>query len=305
MGFTVSGLSDYTNQTSTKLMGKLFFEGRTAQYTGDMPGVKFKEALQIVDVTGYPQDGAGCSFLASGDVAFTQRVMTVAPVKYQDTLCPDNLRVKWTQLLLKSGSNPEDANEAFYAWLTNEVIMTAMNHKETCSWQGDTASGNPILNKYDGFIKIIDAATTASAAAVAYSEANAITIVTNCCNARPAALLQHDNQVLYCGTDFFDLYINKIISTNYFHIDASVFENYTFTIPGKNVTLVGVNGLDGTQRLFLSYVENMIKGYDLMNDFDQLKMWYSDDDQNVKYNLRFKYGVQVARPEYVVEFTGS
>lgn len=307
MAFDVSGLAEYIDQTRESLIGKLYFENRTAQYLSDMPGVKHKEALQIFDLAAYPQVDTACEFAASGSQTFTQRTMTVNPIKYEDTMCPKTLRKKWTQILLRAGSGEkEQPNESFYGFLANELISLVGNNNETAMWQGNTTSGNPVLSKMDGFIKLIDAASGVNTAtAVTYSAANAKTIVDNCVAARPATLVTKMNQVLFCGTDFFMLYINKLIDTNYYNINPNVYANYTFQIPGTNVTLVGVHGLDGTERLFLGESNNFWRGYDLESDSADMDMWYSKDDRNVKYHLSFKLGVQIARPEYIVEFTGS
>ncbi len=67
-------------------------------------------ALQILTNTPIPQNGDGCSFLASGTTAFTQREIDAKAVKYQDTLCPRTLEAKWTQILLKNGQKYSEAD---------------------------------------------------------------------------------------------------------------------------------------------------------------------------------------------------
>ena len=66
--------------------------------------------------------------------------------------------------------------------------------------------------------------------------------------------------------------------------------------------LIGVPGLDGTNRLFLGTRDNFVLGTDMMNEFETFTMWYSQDDDNIKYTIRFKRGVQVAYPSQIVQF---
>jgi hypothetical protein len=75
------------------------------------------------------------------------------------------------------------------------------------------------------------------------------------------------------------------------------------TVPGKNVKVVGVHGLDNTGRAFLGKMDNFFLGVDLENEDEEFKMWYSQDDDNIKYSVKFKRGVQVAYPNEIVEFT--
>ncbi len=73
MGFTVSGLTNYVDQSSTELIAAAQFKSETAALANIQTGVKSSAALQILTVSPIPQDGSTCGFTASGDVAFTQR----------------------------------------------------------------------------------------------------------------------------------------------------------------------------------------------------------------------------------------
>jgi hypothetical protein len=216
---------------------------------------------------------------------------------------------KYTQILLRAG-NAETEDMAFEAEVANSIIKTIMEHNEIADWSGDTGSGNVYLNKYDGLIKIIDAATTAvdgntSAATSITSGAsgNIDTLVNNICNARPAKVKSASNQVLFVGQDTFDKFVDTLNAKNLFNVDATSWANYSVSIPGKNVTLVGVVGLDGTDRMFLGTQENFFLGFDLQNDEEEFDMWYEKKDDKVYYRVKFKRGLQVAYPNEIVEFT--
>lgn len=313
MSFSVSSLTDYVNQQSTTLLVRSFYENKSSQYYGTVQtGIKKTDALQLFAVTGYPQADTACSNTASGSTAFTQREITVSPIKYHDTLCPKDLRAKWTQILLRPGSSGEVESLSFEANIANALVSLVKEHVETADWQGNTSSGDAVIKMYDGFIKIIDAAGTAitgnstgittGTGITSGSSGNADTIVTNICDARTAAIKNNSNQVLFCGTDFFDKYTATLMAKNLFHTDATAWANYEMMVPGRNVKLVGVPGLDGTNRLFLSRAENFVLGTDMENEFEDFKMWYSMDDDNLKYTIRFKRGVQVAYPSQIVQF---
>lgn len=312
MGFSVTGLTNYVDQTSERLIGQLIFEGRSRRHMTLQPGVKNTTALQLLNVTAYPQAG-GCSPTASGQVAFAQRNITVGDTTYFDGLCMKDLKAKWTQHLLLAGSYGETTQITFEQAVANELISRIQSYNETCIWQGDTTSGDPTLSKWDGLIKIIDAAGTATAgntgnaSAISATATNATqvrTIVNAMCDARPAALKTAQNQKLFVGTDTFDKWVTSSINAGNYHIDQTgQTDAYVVRIPGKNVEMVGVHGLDGTNRMFLGAMDNFYLGTDLANEEEVFRMFYREFDQKVYYHVQFKLGTQVARPDELVQFT--
>ena len=309
MSFNVASLTNYVNEQSTDLISRLYFEKTSSDYFTLQSGVKKTDTLHLLAVTAFPQDGSGCSPTASGDVTFTNRDITVGQITYFSGFCMKDLIPKYTQILLRAG-NAETEDMAFEAEVADSIIKTIMEHNETADWQGDTASGNVYINRYDGLIKIIDAATTAvdgntSAATSITSGAsgNVDTLVNNICNARPAKVKSAANQVLFVGQDTFDKFVDTLNAKNLYNVDATSWANYSVSIPGKNVTLVGVVGLDGTDRMFLGTQENFFLGFDLQNDEEEFDMWYEKKDDKVYYRVKFKRGLQVAYPNEIVEFT--
>jgi len=309
MSFNVASLTNYVNEQSTDLISRLYFEKTSSDYFTLQSGVKKTDALHLLAVTAFPQDGSGCSPTASGDVVFTNRDITVGQITYFSGFCMKDLIPKYTQILLRAG-NAETEDMAFEAEVADSIIKTIMEHNEVADWQGDTASGNVYINRYDGLIKIIDAATTAvdgnttSATAITSgASGNVDTLVNAMANARPAKVKSALNQVLFVGQDTFDKYVDTLNAKNLFNVDATSWANYSVSIPGKNITLVGVVGLDGTDRMFLGTQENFFLGFDLQNDEEEFDMWYEKKDDKVYYRVKFKRGLQVAYPNEIVEFT--
>jgi len=309
MSFNVASLTNYVNEQSTDLISRLYFEKTSSDYFTLQSGVKKTDALHLLAVTAFPQDGSGCSPTASGDVVFSNRDITVGQITYFSGFCMKDLIPKYTQILLRAG-NAETTEMAFEAEVADSIIKTIMEHNEVADWQGNTASANVYINRYDGLIKIIDAATTAvdgnttSATAITSgASGNVDSLVNAMANARPAKVKSALNQVLFVGQDTFDKYVDTLNAKNLFNVDATSWANYSVSIPGKNITLVGVVGLDGTDRMFLGTQENFFLGFDLQNDEEEFDMWYEKKDDKVYYRVKFKRGLQVAYPNEIVEFT--
>ena len=265
----------------------------------------------MFNVSAVPQSDAECGFNASGDVAFSQRNITVGAIKYQDNLCLKKLRSKWTQVLLRNGSQEEAEDITFGRVLADELIAQINENIEMADWKGDTTSSDAYLNRYDGLIKLIDAGSaitgnTGSVTSITSgSSGNADTVAYAMADARPAALKRKSNMKLFVGTDFFDKLVDTLIKKDNYHIDATAYPDYKMMLPGRNVEVIGVHGLDETDRMFLSYQENFVLGVDLENEEEEFKSWYSEDDDVVKYSIKFKRGVQVQYTTDIVQFTLS
>ena len=306
MAFNVTGLTNYTNEQSTELVVKSLFGGKTAallQAAGQVQvGVKSAEALNILDSDVYFQ-ADGCGYTASGNTTFSQRTITVGKIKVEETLCPKTLEAKWMQTQIAAGS-PEAV--PFEEQIGNEKSSKIAKLLEVAMWQGDTASGNtnPNTNKFDGFVKIIGDATAVNgntSSATAITTANIDDLVDDMYAAIPADIADADDLVLWVGIDTFKKYTAALRNNNLFHYAADS-EGMEIMIPATNVKMVGVGGLNGTDKMYLGRLNNFFVGTDLANEEEEYKFWYSQDNDEVRFRATCKYGVQVGFPDQIVEF---
>lgn len=319
MGFTVSSLTNYVNEQSKELLVALQFEAETASYANVQTGVKSSAALQILTNSPVPQDGSTCGFNASGDSTFTQRTVTTSAIKYQDSLCPRTLEAKWTQIMLKKGQNYDDAAapEILRAIL-DDVTKQIKRRQETADWQGDTASGSAFLVRYDGLIKTIAAATTggtATAVAGPVTTSNVRTIVQNIVSkiGTISTLVGNPDVKIFCGYDFAELYRQKIFADNLYHVNGQG-DQKGMMAEGSVHELVPVHGLDGllsSSGAAAPFVfafdpeRQLVLAVDMEGEDEQAKVWYSEDDDLVKYSFRFRRGWQVAFPSEIIEYGNS
>lgn len=310
-GFDVSDLADYTDQEKTELLLRSFYESKTFSTSRSMGadlevGIKSSKQIQKFAVTAVPQTNNGCGFNASGDAPFTKVVITPGKIKYQDVLCPKTLEAKWTQKLLTQGQNNDDKKLTFMATIEEALKALIAEHNEKTDWQGDTASGNAYLNKYNGLIKFIDTAAVSvagnTAALTSLTVSNAFASAIAMVDALPAKLKGKPNLVLYVGTDTYDKIVTNLFNLNNFHFTQDT-AGYEMTLPVKGVKVIGVHGLDGTNRMFLMQASNITWGTDMEGEEDEFNYWYSMDDDNIKYSVKFSRGVVVAYPDEVVQFT--
>ena len=308
MAFNVTGLTNYVNEQSTDILVKSLFGSKTAsvlQAAGQVQvGVKSAEALNILSSDVYFQ-ADGCGYTSSGNTTFSQRTITVGKIKVEEDLCPKTLEAKWMQTQIAAGS---PTAVPFEQAITESKASVIAKQLEVAMWQGDTATSNtnPNTNKFDGFNKIIDAVSASTVAgntssATAITTTNIEALVDDIYNVIPADIATADDLVLWVGIDTFKKYTTALRNSNLFHYAVEA-EGLEMMIPGTNLKMIGVGGLNGTNKMYAGRLSNFFVGTDLANEEEELKYWYSQDNDEVRFRMTCKYGVQVAFPDQIVRF---
>jgi hypothetical protein len=321
MALSVSTLVDYVIENENLLVAKSLFSGKTSQLISSegtvMTGVKFAEKINILATDAIFQNGTGCTRVSSGNTSITQRQVTIGEIAVVEDICVKTLNSKYMSKKLAAGSN---ANVLPFEQEFGDLKATTIGKQvEIAIWQGDTASGNANLSRFDGYVKLIDAATTAVnanlaiytgvspiATATGITVANSKSIVNAMWLALPADVTGSDDIRIFCGWDTFNKYINAFTDQNLFNFAPAGSEvsaaNGTVIIPGTNYKLTAVHGLDGTNRLFSMRMSNMFAGTDLENEYETFAIMEDQFKDYLRFKCQFKYGVNVAFPDEVVSF---
>jgi hypothetical protein len=157
MAFDVSALAAYIENRDFPLVGYLQVAPElTASEATVQVGLKGTSNLHYLETDVVFQDGSGCSRSASGTTTFTDKPITVRQVAIAEDLCLDDLRNKWTQILLKQGTmtGKQVMPEEIAAIYFEEKNMKLIQAIDVADWRGDTASGTANLNRYNGWLKI-------------------------------------------------------------------------------------------------------------------------------------------------------
>lgn len=314
MAFNVTALANYTKTNETQLLTKALFGAKSISLFTPQIGVKSSQQVNTMDTDAVFQADS-CGWSASGTTTFSGRTLTVAAIKVQEALCPKDLNTKYLQLTLPRGSKDDSIPfEQKYAEYKSGLIAEQL---ETAVWQGNTLSANPALSRFDGLIKIIDAASGVIEANVSgfmtgapYSASGGITvnnvipIMQGVYRAMPVELLGKADATVFVGMNTFRTYQMALTNANLFHYNAdSSVSNFEIVIPGTNLKVVAVNGLNGTNRIFAAQTSNIFFGTDLLGEEDNYEIFYAKEAMEVRYHVAFKAGVQIAFPEEIVKFT--
>ena len=287
MAFVVNTLPDYVEQRKGELLQKAVLGFETRQYVNLMTGVKYKEALNILATDPVLQTRT-CGFDASGNVSFTQRVMTVAPYKVNMSLCEEDLRKKWMndQTIVKAGGEVLPFEEK----ITDNIVKKVNSQLENLIWNATDAS-----NGFDGLLTIANAEADVIDATKGASDYET---ALNVYKAIPAEIL--DKAEMFCGDDMFRSIVLEITAKNLYHYDPKVDSAKTIILPGTNCKLHSVAGLNGKGQILAADPENLFYGVDMADDAETFDLWYSKDNQEFRLAIKFNAGAQVAFPDQVV-----
>ena len=318
MGFTVSGLVDYVREETKPLLSAAILSAQTLREAGVtvQAGIKATDNLNFLAVTANMQVNGGCAYNASGTTTFTKKALSVTDLKVEQTFCVKDLEDKYTSKALVAGSNYESL--AYEKEITDLINKTIGTNLDRTLWQGDTTNHvfDPNLKSFNGFIQVIDAGSPVIATATAaITTSNVIGIFQNVYSLIPAALLGQANlPTAFCGWDTFRLLVTALTNLNLFHYTSdSAAASGELMLMGTNMkikALSGLNNITGTtgaykDRIVCTIPENLVYGTDLANEYEQYKIWYSQDDDNIKLSVKWKSGCQVAFVGEVVTYKNT
>lgn len=314
MAFSVGTLAAYTKENEALLVASSVLGSKTASLIKDkgnvMVGVKSAETINIMDTDAIFQDGSSCGFNASGTTSFTQRTVTVGKIKVNEALCLKDLESKYLQKALPAGSSYDSmVYSEEYSKRKAEKIAEQL---EKTLWQGSTASVDVNLNKFQGITTLITAAgaSVVNANSVAYhgsvetsiTDANVVSIFDDIYKAIPAQVVDKDDMAIFCGMDVFRTYTVKLKTSNLYHYQYDGKANGEFYLPGTNVKVIAVQGLNGSGKIVAARISNFFIGTDLLNEEERFEIFYAKEADQVRFVSEFKMGVNFAFPDEIVKF---
>ena len=295
----VSKLKSYTEEHRLPLLRNAVIGGKSAKLFNLQTGVKGATALNLLDTTIQFGDGGSCGWNEAGKTSLSQRVITPGYPKVNLSLCDKQLLKYWTNYEVRIAAQQKTL--PFEEDFMNGIVEGVAATLEKAIWQGDTASGDANLNKFDGIVKIASNATVA--ATTAYNAASISTTLNAMYNALPSAVFSKGEVVAYISESDYRKYIQELIANGNLVITNGVNDvamPESVLIPGTNVRVYGVAGLDGVQKAYMSYKDNFVFGTDMEGDEEKFDLWYSQDNREFRVAIEFVAGTQIAFPDMLV-----
>ena len=289
-----NGLTAYIQEQRLPLIKEAVLKAKSASLFNLQTDIKTSAALNLLTTDVKFGDGLACGWDEAGTNTLSQRILETGAIKINMPYCDKEMLKYWTQYQVKVAAGQKTL--PFEEDFVGAVIENVKAAVETAIWQGDKASDNVNLNKFDGLIKILNAAEGVVKATIAGKDVYADVMAVY--NAIPVKVL--DGASILVGADKFREFVQAMVEKNFYHYDGKPMDN-EIMIPGTNVKLIAVNGLNGTGKMVAGQLDkNFFYGCDLMNDEEKFEFWYSQDNREFRLAIEFNAGVQVAFPNEVV-----
>lgn len=304
MSLNLSGLSAYTNENAMDLIKEAVLKGRTVDLVNVQGGVKSSATINRLSTTLTAAAGA-CGWSATGSTILDQRTISVDDIKINESICLNDLEGFYTQVQMNPGSyNTDIPFEQLFAENKRDQVMALV---EDLVWKGDKVGGSGNLALADGFKVLFDAAiaSTASNGGTFTASTLSSTIVDKVDEMiakLDTDVIDAEDLHLFMSYADYRTYAKALRDANLFHYTGAENQGLEFSqmVPGTNVRVVAVRGLNGAGRWLLSPASNLYVGTDLLSDAEDFKIFYSQDNDEVRFLAKWKLGVQVAFVENVV-----
>jgi hypothetical protein len=318
MALDLTALSPYTKQLVRPLLTSAVIGAKTQQLIMDngivLTGVKSSAAIPLMDTDAVFQTDA-CGYSPSGTTTFTQRTVTVGKIMLVETICPKDFESKFTQEALRAGSTYDNFGNAEFldAYLAKKNARIAAQ-LETAIWQGDATGATGNLNKFDGLQKQIDPSavdanvtgfTGLTGVVSTVTQSNVVAATEGIYKAIPAAVVGKGDVKIFVGYDWYRLLIMAYRALNLFSYNPQDANANSFILPGTSIEIIAVHGLNGTGDAYAFSMSNAVLAVDLEDEEANYKVWYSEDNDEIRTKVSFKVGVNVAFPSECVKFKAA
>lgn len=292
-----TSLPAYVEQNRGELIAKAVLGAKTASIINYQTGIKTSAAINLLSTDVQFQDGSDCGFNAAGSQELSQRIIETGLIKVNTEYCEKALLKAYTQreVVIAADENALPFEEMF----VGEILANIKANLEKAIWQGDKSSGNANLSKFDGLIKILNAASGVIKASG--EKANVFAALQDVLVKLPTTALKDDTRI-FVGADTFMRLVNELVNKNLYHYSGEN-SDYEMVLPGTTIKVTAVDGLNGTDKIVAGRASNFYYGTDLEGSEERFEFWFSQDDRTFKLAVEFNAGVQVAFPDEVVLVT--
>jgi hypothetical protein len=301
MAFDLSNLQKWTDETSQDLIYRSILGGNTISKGGItlVPNVKSSLDINIIS-SELVAENSTCGFSDLDTTTFEKLNLSVDAISIPRKFCLQDLEDKFIQLSIGAGSyNQELPVEGRFVAEQDQLVADLIERQ---IWQGNKQSGVGNLALSNGFLSII----TASASGVipkaigTFSSTTAVDKVDEYITSLPDNLFGKEVK-LFLSPANFQKYLTSSVKENLYHFAPN--QDFTEGIKhrGSNVIVFPTFGLTGiNNKMVLCEAKSLHVATDLMSDMDNFSSWFSNDDQALKWLIKYKLGTQIAWKDQLV-----
>jgi hypothetical protein len=302
MAFSVSTISGWINENSQNLIESAIMESNTVQAVTVMPGVKYISAIKYLSGNALIQAAACGTPTSSGTTTITDKDIRVYDFMVYEELCPQDFDDTSLQMSMKPGWNTEIPFEQQYAQMKVKNLQDAIELQIWANQASGTTTIQGLIAMAEDDSDVNDRTFVWSGST--YTAENYDTEVWGMLNdltAAVPAVATDNNLTLFVPPEVSRKMTQAQVTANRFHSDFTTTPGLEpWLYPGTNITVYPTSGLRSTNAVFLTPAWNIIVATDLQGEYEQFKLWFSEDDNIVKFRQQFKLGVSYYFGTYIV-----
>lgn len=293
MSFTVSGLAAYVKQDPKKIAVDAMTKSVTAKLLLDngaaQVGIKGSAKVILMSNTATFVDGANCSRTASDVTTFSDRTLTVKPLKSNADFCFKDLYNKVLVELISKGQSEESMDSSVYQMIADDRSKVISMEVEKLLWKGDTSlTGTNNLKWIDGILKLVSAGGTT----VTLEETELIAELQEFVQGIDIAQLESEDFRVFMGADTMRALKLAVFNGKYFVPGAED------EIPGTGVKIQVVSGLNGSGKIIGSRISNFQLGVDMAGEEEKVTIKYDEINEKALMDYAFAIGIQIVFPAH-------
>lgn len=292
--FLVSSLPAYVKTNEDLIVKSFALVGtETRRRIGLQTGIKKNAYLNYLDLTPSFQDGAGCGFNPLDSITLSQREISTATIKVDGEICPETLLGKYAEYLVRVSATENDL--PFEQYIIDTLVAQINKGIESLIWTA-SISGGDLIN---GFLAQMGADTdvlteSITAGTSAYEGINQVYM------AIPEEALER-GAAIFVSPAIFRAFVSDLVALNYYHYSGPMAEAPNeFVFPGSDVRVIKTPGLSGSLNIVGTFPENLVYGTDGENDSESVDLWWSQDNRDFRYEVKWNSGVSYHFPDQIV-----
>ena len=294
------GLTSYVDETSFELISKTVLGTNLATYVDVRAGLKGNVVdIPLVDETFNITSGDACGWSANNTASISQVTMNIYHAKVQHEYCPQVLRDTFMAGKLAAGQFAGSESLPYEAVFAGQLVEKLQNWNEKFLIDGKGSSLGIRVQMSASYAA--DGDTYKDQISGSWTSATAVAQAQTMYELLDGEVSNADDLILIVSVGDYKKLALGVTQGNYYHISPDLKNLY---IPGTNVRVVASAGIKdqtgGKNNRFLTRASNIILGTDLTGDFEQFKLWYSNDNDQVRATMKWAIGCAVKEPGLAV-----
>lgn len=284
MAYNVNTLSEYVAENKDVILRDIVFgsdNGNTIQLMQKELGVKGTARIHPTTIEAVLQDANGCGFTPQGGLTIGEITVETKQKKVNSEFCPENLLKKFAEYKVRVGAN-QDALP-FEAEIVEGLVKDINRQIEEDVWEQLFSQSNMREGNFADDGK--ENKTVYEKVMYMYKNMDEKVL--------------EDGYIFVTPSDF-RAYVMDLVDKNLYHYNPADGALDEIFIPGSSVKVKKCNGISKqTGSMIATSAKNIVYATDFMSNAEEIKIWFSDDDDVYKVKARFNYGGVFIFPELV------